>query len=197
MSAINANTFITDDFLLESEAAKNLYHEYAKDLPIIDYHNHLSPQQIAEDLPIENITDAWLNGDHYKWRGMRANGVDEKFVTGDASKEEKFNKWAETVPYTIGNPLFHWTHLELKRYFEINELLQPSTANEIYDTANKILAEKTPANLLEDMNVEIVCTTDDPTDSLEYHQQIASGDFKIKVLPTFRSDGLFLIDDEI
>lgn len=196
MNFNKTKTFIDDNFLLETDTAKDLYHQFAAKMPIIDYHNHLSAKQIAENNPIENITAAWLAGDHYKWRGMRANGIDEKFVTGNSSQKEKFEKWAETVPYTIGNPLFHWTHLELKRYFEINELLQPSTANEIYDAANKILAEKTPANLLEDMNVEIVCTTDDPTDSLEYHQQIASGDFKIKVLPTFRSDGLFLINDE-
>ena len=189
-------TFIDDNFLLETDIAKELYHQFAVKMPIIDYHNHLSAKQIAENKPIKNITSAWLQGDHYKWRGMRANGIDEKYITGNSSDKEKFLKWAETVPYTVGNPLFHWTHLELKRYFDITELLQPSTASKIYDSANTILAEKTPANLLEDMNVEVVCTTDDPTDNLEYHQQIANGNFNIKVLPTFRSDGLFLINSE-
>ncbi|WP_111706222.1 glucuronate isomerase [Lutibacter citreus] len=196
MNFTKTKTFIDANFLLETDTAIKLYHNFASKMPIIDYHNHLSAKQISENKPIENITDAWLNGDHYKWRGMRANGIDEKYVTGNSTEKEKFEKWAETVPYTVGNPLFHWTHLELKRYFEINQLLQPSTANEIYSTANEILAEKTPANLLEDMNVEIVCTTDDPADNLEYHQKIAIGNFKIKVLPTFRSDGLFLIDSE-
>ncbi|WP_298363481.1 glucuronate isomerase [uncultured Lutibacter sp.] len=189
-------TFINDNFLLDTDVAKELYHQYAVKMPIIDYHNHLSAKQLAENKPIENITDAWLDGDHYKWRGMRANGIDEKYVTGNSTKEEKFEKWSETVPYTIGNPLFHWTHLELQRYFGINEVLQPSTSKAIYKQANQILAKKTPANLLEDMNVEVVCTTDDPTDDLKYHQQIASGNFNIKVLPTFRSDGLFLINSE-
>ena len=193
MSFINSKTFITDNFLLNSKEAETLYHEYAKEMPIIDYHNHLSPKQIAEDLPIENITDAWLNGDHYKWRGMRAHGIDEKFITGDASKEEKFENWAETVPYTLRNPLFHWTHLELKRYFDIDEVLQPSTAAEIYKKANAVLATKTPAQLLEAMKVEVICTTDDPTDDLQYHQLIATKNFYTKVYPTFRSDELFFI----
>ncbi|SDX71869.1 D-glucuronate isomerase [Lutibacter oricola] len=196
MNFTKNKTFINNNFLLETDTAIKLYHQFASKMPIIDYHNHLSAKQIAENEPMINITDAWLSGDHYKWRGMRANGVDEKFVTGNSTKEEKFEKWAETVPYTVGNPLFHWTHLELKRYFEIEDLLQPSTSKEIYEAANQILAKKTPANLLEDMNVEVVCTTDDPTDNLEYHQQIAKGNFNIKVLPTFRSDGLFLIESE-
>lgn len=188
--------FIHDNFLLNSKEAEELYHQYAKDLPIIDYHNHLSPKLIAEDKPVANITEAWLGGDHYKWRGMRANGVDEKFITGSASLEEKFEKWAETVPYTLRNPLFHWTHLELKRYFDIDDLLQPETANSIYEKANAILENKTPAQLLEDMNVELVCTTDDPTDDLQYHKIIAGKGFFTKVLPTFRSDELFFIGQE-
>lgn len=193
---IKSKGFITDNFLLNSKEAAVLYHEYAKDMPIIDYHNHLSPQQIAENLPIKNITDAWLNGDHYKWRGMRANGVDENFITGDASKEDKFAKWAETVPYTLRNPLFHWTHLELKRYFDIDAVLQPNTANAIYEQANAILENKTPAQLLEDMNVEVVCTTDDPTDDLQYHKTIAKANYFTKVYPTFRADELFFIGQD-
>ncbi|MBU3821008.1 glucuronate isomerase [Flavobacteriaceae bacterium XHP0103] len=190
------NKFIHDNFLLNSKEAEVLYHQYAKELPIIDYHNHLSPKLIAEDKPVSNITEAWLGGDHYKWRGMRANGVDEKFVTGSASLEEKFDKWAETVPNTLRNPLFHWTHLELKRYFNIDDLLQPKTAKAIYEKANAILENKTPAQLLEDMNVEVVCTTDDPTDNLQYHKDIATKGFYTKVLPTFRSDELFFIGQE-
>lgn len=193
---ITSKEFITDNFLLNSKEAEILYHEYAKELPIIDYHNHLSAKQIAEDKPVENITKAWLDGDHYKWRGMRANGVDEAYITGPASLEERFEKWAETVPQTLRNPLFHWTHLELKRYFNIDEVLQPGNASEIYKKANAILATKTPAQLLEDMKVEVVCTTDDPTDDLQYHKEIAKGDFFTKVYPTFRSDELFFIGQE-
>lgn len=187
--------FIKANFLLQSEVAETLYHQYAKDLPIIDYHNHLSPKLIAEDQPIKNITEAWLNGDHYKWRGMRANGIEEAFITGSkTTQKEKFLKWAETVPYTLRNPLFHWTHLELKRYFEIDEILQPSSAEAIYKTANAVLESKTPAQLLEQMNVEIICTTDDPTDNLEHHKTIAEKGFFTKVLPTFRPDNLILIE---
>ncbi|MEN8703082.1 MAG: glucuronate isomerase [Polaribacter sp.] len=194
---MNTTHFITDAFLLQSDIAEMLYNKYAKDLPIIDYHNHLSPQLIADDKPIKNITDAWLNGDHYKWRGMRANGIEEIYITSDiTSKKEKFLKWAETVPYTLRNPLFHWTHLELKRYFNIDELLQPSTAETIYEKANSILEQKTPAQLLEDMKVEVICTTDDPADSLEYHKIIAEKGFFTKVLPTFRPDTLLLIGKE-
>ncbi len=190
---INANHFITEDFLLNSEIACTLYHDYAKEMPIIDYHNHLSAKEIAEDVPIENITKAWLSGDHYKWRGMRANGIEEKYITGNASSEEKFVKWAETVPYTLRNPLFHWTQLELKRYFDIDAILQSSSAKSTYTRANEILRIKTPARLLEEMNVKVVCTTDDPTDDLKYHKQIAEKGFFTKVYPTFRSDNLFLV----
>ena len=194
---MDLTNFITDDFLLQSEVARTLYHEYAKDLPIIDYHNHLSPKQIAEDLPIKNITNAWLNGDHYKWRGMRANGIDEIFITGSASSnKEKFLNWAETVPYTLRNPLFHWTHLELKRYFNIDDLLNPNTAEDIYEKANAILEHKTPAQLLEQMKVEVICTTDDPIDTLEYHKTIAEKHIFTKVLPTFRPDTLMLIEND-
>lgn len=190
---MKSTQFITDNFLLQSEVAVTLYHQYAKDLPIIDYHNHLSAQKIAENIPVKNISEAWLKEDHYKWRGMRANGIDEKYITGNSTQKEKFFKWAETVPYTLKNPLFHWTHLELKRYFDIDDILQPSSADSIYDRANKILAEKTPADLLEHMNVEVVCTTDDPTDSLKHHRTIAESGFFTKVFPTFRSDELFFI----
>ncbi len=195
MSRITSKTFITDNFLLNSKTAEILYHQYAKDMPIIDYHNHLSPKQIAEDLPVGNITDAWLDGDHYKWRGMRANGIDEKFITGNASKEEKFDKWAETVPYTLRNPLFHWTQLELKRYFNIDDILQSTTSKEIYKKANAVLATKTPAQLLEQMKVEVICTTDDPVDNLEHHKAIANKNIFTKVLPTFRPDALILIEN--
>lgn len=182
--------FLDKDFLLESSTAQTLYHTYAATMPIIDYHCHLSPQQIAEDAQFENITQVWLYGDHYKWRAMRTNGVDERYCTGDASDREKFLKWAETVPYTLRNPLYHWTHLELQRYFGIDKLLDASTAEAIYDEASALL--QTPAysvrNLLRKMNVKIVCTTDDPTDSLVYHQQLKKEKFEIQVLPAFRPD---------
>ncbi len=196
MSSIKAKNFITDNFLLQSKEAEILYHEYAKSMPIIDYHNHLSAKDIAENKPIENITKAWLSEDHYKWRGMRANGIEEDYISGEASLKEKFEKWAETVPNTLRNPLFHWTQLELKRYFNIDAILQPNNAPDIYKKANTILENKTPAQLLKDMNVEVVCTTDDPTDDLKYHQQIAKGDFFTKVYPTFRPDELFFIGEE-
>lgn len=188
-------SFDLENLFLNSETAIKLYHNFAEKMPIIDYHNHLSAKKIAENKPVENITDAWLAEDHYKWRAMRANGIDENFVTGNASKKEKFQKWAETVPFTVGNPLFHWNQLELKRYFDIDAILQPSNANELFDRTNKVLANKTPAQLLHEMKVELLCTTDDPIDSLEYHKQIAEGDYPVKVLPTFRSDNLFFIDN--
>ena len=193
---IKSKTFITDNFLLNSKEAEVLYHEYAKNMPIIDYHNHLSPKQIAENKPVGNITEAWLNGDHYKWRAMRANGIDETFITGDTSLEDRFNKWSETVPYTLRNPLFHWTQLELKRYFNIDDILQPKTAKAIYHAANTVLENKTPAQLLEDMKVEVVCTTDDPVDDLKYHKQIAEMGIYTKVYPTFRPDALLLIEKD-
>lgn len=193
MSPIKSKSFISDNFLLDSELAQILYHQYAKKMPVIDYHNHLSAKQIAENKPISNITDAWLNGDHYKWRAMRANGIDETYITGTSTQKEKFLKWAETVPFTLRNPLFHWTHLELKRYFDIDAILQPENANDIYSMANSVLVHKTPADLLKDMNVEIICTTDDPTDSLEYHQEIRKQNIFTKVYPAFRPDAVLLI----
>jgi len=182
--------FITDNFLLENSFAVKLYHDYAAKMPIIDYHNHLSPQMIADDYKFDNITVTWLNGDHYKWRAMRANGVNEQFCTGNASDWEKFQQWAETVPYTMMNPLFHWTQLELKRYFNIDELLQPNSAKRIFDQCNEQLKENTYSvkNLLLKMNVQFVGTTDDPLDDLSFHQQISLQAFEIKVKPSFRPD---------
>jgi len=189
--------FITDSFLLNSKEAMVLYHDYAKNMPIIDYHNHLSARKIAENKTVKNITDVWLSGDHYKWRAMRANGIDEKFITGATTLEDRFMKWAETVPMTLRNPLFHWNQLELKRYFDIDEVLQKDNAKNIYEKTNRILAKKTPADLLKDMKVEVVCTTDDPTDDLRYHKSIAEQDFFTKVYPTFRPDEIFLIEENL
>ena len=189
--------FLDQDFLLQSPTAQTLYHQYAAAMPIIDYHNHLVPQQIADDHQFENITQAWLYGDHYKWRAMRAHGVDEKYITGNASDEEKFMKWAETVPYTMRNPLYHWTHLELQRYFGVTEVLNSASAKRIYDHCAALL--KTPEysvkNLLLKMNVKVLCTTDDPIDDLGYHKQIKASGYAIKVLPTFRPDKAMAADD--
>ena len=184
------NIFITDDFLLYSEAAKTLYHHHAKMQPIFDYHCHLSPKDIAEDRQFDNLTQIWIEGDHYKYRAMRANGVDEKFITGEASPYDKFQKWAETVPYTLRNPLYHWTHLELKNYFGITTLLDANSAEEIYNEATALLQkpEYSVRNILRKMNVKVVGTTDDPTDDLQFHKKIKDDNFEIKVLPTFRPD---------
>ncbi|PKQ45397.1 glucuronate isomerase [Confluentibacter flavum] len=178
------------DFLLHNQAAKTLYHEYAKKMPIIDFHCHLSPFEIATNRKFNNLTELWLEGDHYKMRAMRANGVDENFITGNASDFEKFVKWAETVPYTLMNPLYHWTHLELKRYFGIDTILNPSTAKEIYNEATSLLQteEYRAKHLIKKMNVEIVCTTDDPIDDLKYHKQIVDQGYSVKVLPAWRPD---------
>ena len=190
-------TFITDDFLLRSETARILYHDYAKEMPIIDYHCHLPPDQIAADKQFENIAQIWLYGDHYKWRAMRANGINERYCTGDASDWEKFEQWAITVPYTMRNPLYHWTHLELLRYFDIDILLNKDSAKEIYEACSAKLKQPdfSVKNLLKKMNVKIICTTDDPTDSLSNHQAIKDGGFDIKVLPTFRPDKAMLLID--
>ncbi len=184
------NIFITDDFLLHSEAAKTLYHHHAKIQPIFDYHCHLSPKDIAEDRQFENLTQIWIEGDHYKYRAMRANGVDEKFITGNASPYDKFLKWAETVPYTLRNPLYHWTHLELKNYFGITTLLDSNSAKVIYNEATTLLQkpEYSVRNILRKMNVKVVGTTDDPTDDLQFHKKIKDDNFEIKVLPSFRPD---------
>lgn len=182
--------FLDDNFLLQTTAAEQLYHDFASDMPIIDYHNHLPPNQIAGDINFENITQAWLYGDHYKWRALRANGVNEKYITGNATDLEKFKRWAETVPYTLRNPLYHWTHLELQRYFNINQLLSAETAEDIYHQCTEVLQspEHSVRNLLTKMKVETLCTTDDPLDSLEYHQEIFRDNYSVKVLPAFRPD---------
>jgi len=191
--------FLDENFLLQNKTARQLYHDIAKPLPIIDYHNHLPPQQIADDINFDNLDQIWLYGDHYKWRAMRTNGISEKYITGNATDYEKFQNWAATVPYTMRNPLYHWTHLELQRYFNINKILNTDTANEIYDEASAKL--KTPAfsirNLLRKMNVKVLCTTDDPTDSLEHHQKIKADDFEIKILPAYRPDKAMQVDDAI
>lgn len=191
--------FINENFMLNNEIGKHLYHRYAEKMPIFDYHCHLIPEWIANDHEFEDITELWLSGDHYKWRAMRANGVPERKITGDASSEEKFEAWAETAENTIGNPLFHWTQLELKRYFDIDELLSKDNWKQIYDKANQILKDKklTARKLIEMSNVTFIGTTDNPTDSLAYHDQIRKDDsFHVKVAPSFRPDEAFHIDDE-
>ena len=189
--------FLDDNFLLTNRTAERLYHEYAKEMPIIDYHNHLIPEQIANDASFENLTQVWLYGDHYKWRAMRTNGVNEDYITGGKSDFEKFEKWAETVPYTMRNPLYHWTHLELRRYFDVNDILSGSTAKKVYDACNAKLAtpEYSVRGLLNKMKVEAVCTTDDPIDSLEHHQKIAAEGIALQVRPTFRPDKAMAADD--
>jgi len=189
--------FLGKNFLLHTPTAKELYHNFAKELPIIDYHSHLHAQQIADDINFENLTQIWLNGDHYKWRVMRTNGVDESYCTGDKSDYEKFEKWASTVPFTLRNPLYHWTHLELRRYFNVRDILNADSAKKIYESCTKKLQTKeySVRNLLRKMNVKVVCTTDDPTDSLEHHKKIKEDDFEIKVLPAFRPDKAMDIDN--
>ncbi len=186
--------FLSEDFLLENETAKKLYFEHAEKMPIIDYHNHLPPKDIEGERIFNNITEAWLEGDHYKWRAMRTNAVPEKFVTGDATDEEKFQKWAETVPYTIKNPLYHWTHLELKRYFGIDTILNGNTGKEIYEEASRQLRkpENSTRGLLKKRNVQVVCTTDDPVDNLEFHQKMSDPD--LKMFPAFRPDKIYAIE---
>jgi glucuronate isomerase len=189
--------FIHEDFLLNNEPARILYHDYAEDMPIIDYHCHLDPRDIAEDRRYGSITEIWLGGDHYKWRAMRTNGVDERFITGDAAPRDKFLKWAETMPALIGNPLYHWTHLELKRYFGISELLGPGSADSIWERCNEVLArpEMSVKGIINRSNVRVICTTDDPADSLEYHRRIKEDSaLKAKVLPAFRPDKAINID---
>lgn len=191
--------FLDENFLLHSKTAIQLFQEFAKPMPIIDYHNHLPPDQIAEDLNFGNITQAWLYGDHYKWRAMRTNGVNEKFCTGNAGDYEKFAHWAATVPYTLRNPLYHWTHLELQRYFNIDTILNADTARSVYEeaTAKLLTPEYSVRNLLRKMNVKVLCTTDDPADSLEHHLKIASSDFEIRVLPAFRPDKAMQADEPV
>lgn len=190
-------SFISEDFLLQNHFAKTLYHEYAADLPIIDYHNHLPPKEIAQNRVFENISQVWLAGDHYKWRAMRTLGIDEAYITGNATDKEKFLKWAETVPYTVRNPLFHWTHLELKSYFGIDELLTPSNAEKIYEITSGKLQEPShhTLGLLQQKKVAFLCTTDDPTDTLEYHQLIAKNGVSPKTYPTFRPDKAYAVEN--
>lgn len=190
--------FIHDNFLLENKYAEELYHNYSKQQPIIDYHNHLSPQLIAEDKVFDNLTQVWINGDHYKWRAMRTLGINEKFITGDASDKDKFLQWAKTVPYTMRNPLYHWTHLELARYFDVYDLLNEKSAENIYEQVSAKVNTKaySTQNLLRKVNAEYVCTTEDPTDTLEYHQQIKKENLDIKVGTSFRPDKAILIANE-
>lgn len=193
-----SNFFIHENFLLENKYAEELYHNYSKNQPIIDYHNHLSPKLIAEDYQFKNITDVWINGDHYKWRAMRTLGINEKYITGEASDKDKFIQWAKTVPYTMRNPLYHWTHLELARYFGIYDLLNEKSAEAIYEETTQKLNTNAFScrNLLKKVNAEVVCTTEDPTDDLTYHQQLAQSDFSIKVSTAFRPDKAILILSE-
>ncbi|WP_336234576.1 glucuronate isomerase [Flammeovirga sp. MY04] len=189
--------FIHDDFLLESTTASKLYHEFAKEQPIIDYHSHLSPKDIAENRQFDNIGAAWLEGEHYKWRAMRAAGVQEKYITGNADNKEKFLQWAETVPKTLRNPLFHWTHLELKRYFDIDDYLNKDSAETIYQATSELLKNNpnfSTNGLLKTMKVKIVCTTDDPIDSLQYHKINNLNNHDIKIYPTWRPDQAIYIE---
>ena len=189
-------SFLDKDFLLENKTAVELYDSFAKDLPIVDYHCHIESKEIAEDKHFENLTELWLSGDHYKWRLMRASGIDERFITGDAPDKEKFMMWAKAVESAFGNPLYHWTNLELSRYFGINEPLNSENAEMIWDKANKILAsgKLSARSIMTSSNVEAICTTDDPCDSLVYHEQIKESGFGPKVLPAFRPDNIVDIE---
>lgn len=191
--------FITDDFLLETESAKQLYHDFAKGMPIIDYHCHISPKEIAQNKKFNNLFQIWLAGDHYKWRAMRANGISEEYITGDKNDKEKFLKWAETVPYTLRNPLYHWTHLELKNVFGITKLLNKDSAKEIYDKCTQLLQtdDFSVQSIIKKANVELICTTDDPIDDLKYHQQIKENNFEVKVIPAWRPDKAMTIDNPL
>ena len=185
------NNFMDGDFLLDTDSARHLFHDFAENMPICDYHCHLSPKEIYENKQPENISRLWLSGDHYKWRAMRSAGAEEKYCTGDASDEEKFLKFGETLQYCIGNPLYHWAHIELQRYFGIDTPLNARTAKDIYDRANEAIknGDFRPQSLIKRSNVKVVCTTDDPADSLEYHKKLKQvSDFDCKVLPSFRPD---------
>jgi len=191
--------FLDENFLLQTETAQRLYHQHAAKMPILDYHCHINPKDIADDRMFKNMTEIWLYGDHYKWRAMRTNGVDERFCTGDASDWEKFEKWAETVPHTLRNPLYHWTHLELKRFFGVEEVLSPKNARKIYDYCNEKLnsAAYSCRNIIRMANVKTICTTDDPVDTLEYHQQIKEDGFEVAVLPAWRPDKAMMVEDPV
>jgi len=189
--------FMDKDFLLTNAAAQELYHNHAAKMPIIDYHCHLIPQMVADDHQFRSLTEIWLGGDHYKWRAMRTNGVDENYITGESTSDwEKFEKWAETVPYTMRNPLYHWTHLELKTAFGIEKILSPRTAREIFDECNEKLKqpEYSARGMMTKYNVEVVCTTDDPVDSLEYHKKTMESGFTTKMLPTWRPDKAMAVE---
>lgn len=190
-------TFLSEDFLLKTETAKRLYHDFAKDMPVIDYHNHLPPEEIAADRKFTTITEAWLKGDHYKWRAMRANGINEELITGDTDDWTKFKVWAETVPYTMRNPLYHWTHMELLNPFGIKEVLNGSNAKSIYETCNAQLPQFSTKALLKHYKVDALCTTDDPADPLHHHETIDKQDFATKVLPTFRPDKAMAVEDPV
>ncbi|UCE99272.1 MAG: glucuronate isomerase [Planctomycetota bacterium] len=190
--------FLTDDFLLQTKTAKILYHEHAKKMPIYDFHCHLCADKIAADHQFDNLTQIWLSGDHYKWRAMRANGIAEKYITGEASDYEKFEKWAQTVPYTLCNPLYHWTHLELKNSFGIKtKLLSADTAKEIYTSCSEMLRthQFSVRNILRKMNIGLICTTEGPLDSLEHHKKIREDGFEIKVFAAFRPDKALAVED--
>lgn len=197
-SLVNNKTFITEDFLLENKFSQRLFHEYAAQMPIIDYHCHLPPNEIANNRQFENLTKIWLDGDHYKWRAMRTFGIDEKYVTGNSSDKDKFIEWGKAVPYTLRNPLYHWTHLELQRYFDIDTLLNADTANDIYDEATAKLQtpEYSCQSLIKKMNVEVICTTEDPIDSLDHHTTIKNSDFDTTVSTAFRPDKAIVISSE-
>ena len=192
------NNLINDNFLLDTNAARELYNEFAKDLPIVDYHCHIDAKEIAEDINFKNITELWLKGDHYKWRLMRASGIEEKYITGDASDKEKFMMWAKAIESAFGNPLYHWTCLELTRYIGIEEPLTTENAEEIWNKANEILGsgELSARKIMARSNVELICTTDDPCDSLIYHEQIKDSGFECKVLPAFRPDNIVDIEKD-
>ena len=192
------NPIVAENFLLETDAAQELYHDYAAGMPIIDYHCHLPPTQIAADHKFDNLTDIWLRGDHYKWRAMRANGIAEDGITGSASDREKHRNWAATLPYTMRNPLYHWSHLELDRYFGIRDLLGPDNADAVYDQCTEKLQQKdfSVRSLIERMNVRVICTTDDPVDSLDQHISLGKEDFSCRVVPGFRPDKSILIGKE-
>ncbi|PZX55483.1 glucuronate isomerase [Algoriphagus ratkowskyi] len=190
-------SYLSDDFLLRNDFAKTLYHQYAKDLPIIDYHNHLPPAEVNTNRKFENISKIWLAGDHYKWRAMRTFGINEKFITGDSSDEEKFKQWAKTLPHTLRNPLYHWSHLELKRYFGIDELLSEANATEIYSHCNNVLKQDSfsTQGLLAQMKVEVICTTDDPIDSLDQHVSFHKQGTELGMYPAFRPDKSFAVEN--
>ncbi len=189
--------FMDEDFLLKTDTAKHLYHDFAKDMPIIDYHCHLNPKEIYEDQTYENITQVWLYGDHYKWRQMRSNGIEERYITGDASDYEKFVAYAKTLTKAIGNPLYHWSHLELQRYFDYHGVLNDETAEHVWHVCNEKLKTMSARSIIEASNVKVICTTDDPIDSLEWHKLLKEDkDFSVKVLPTWRPDAILHIQKD-